>query len=302
MYTFIGGPGDSTGSRSRIKIVKPDENIDSPTTGTTFSGDLFTGAAVVTGVPFTMACWASGNTLNSSIGSIIGIGRRGSQDTYGATLGTQVFDYQMGYQSTHVQGGITGSLSARIRNGTNVQTCAINYVTAGVTNNVPFHIAASFIQQVGNTTRATVKLYVNGVLQQTLNTNANRPELNATVISFGGFNKTSIGCMMSNNSSNGFTGAENYWAGQIGEVGIWDVELNADEIASLSQGFRCDKVRPTNLKLYMPLAGERNVAAGNFKASFEGTGNQLKPAPGTGNAFSTMPAKYNENRHPRRYG
>lgn len=39
----------------------------------------------------------------------------------------------------------------------------------------------------------------------------------------------------------------------IAEVGVWNVALTADEIASLSKGMTCDKVRPQSLVFYAPL-------------------------------------------------
>jgi hypothetical protein len=44
-----------------------------------------------------------------------------------------------------------------------------------------------------------------------------------------------------------------YFPGRLAEVGIWNAELTADEIASLSDGFTCDKVRPQSLIFYSPL-------------------------------------------------
>jgi hypothetical protein len=41
--------------------------------------------------------------------------------------------------------------------------------------------------------------------------------------------------------------------GRIAEVGIWNVALTADEIASLADGMTCDKVRPQSLVFYAPL-------------------------------------------------
>lgn len=42
-------------------------------------------------------------------------------------------------------------------------------------------------------------------------------------------------------------------AGRIAEVGVWNVALTADEIASLAQGMTCDKIRPQSLVFYAPL-------------------------------------------------
>lgn len=45
----------------------------------------------------------------------------------------------------------------------------------------------------------------------------------------------------------------NYFTGDVAEVGIWNVSLTADEIASLAKGMTCDKVRPQSLVFYAPL-------------------------------------------------
>lgn len=44
-----------------------------------------------------------------------------------------------------------------------------------------------------------------------------------------------------------------YYSGWIAEIGIWNVALTAAEIASLSKGMTCDKVRPQSLVFYAPL-------------------------------------------------
>lgn len=45
----------------------------------------------------------------------------------------------------------------------------------------------------------------------------------------------------------------NYFTGELADVGVWNVALNADEIASLSRGVRCLAVRPQSLVFYAPL-------------------------------------------------
>jgi hypothetical protein len=41
--------------------------------------------------------------------------------------------------------------------------------------------------------------------------------------------------------------------GQVAEVGLYSAALTADEIASLSKGMTCDKIRPQSLVFYAPL-------------------------------------------------
>jgi hypothetical protein len=42
-------------------------------------------------------------------------------------------------------------------------------------------------------------------------------------------------------------------SGSIAEVGFWNAALTTEEIASLSKGITCDKVRPQSLVFYAPL-------------------------------------------------
>jgi hypothetical protein len=52
--------------------------------------------------------------------------------------------------------------------------------------------------------------------------------------------------------------------GLIAEVGIWNVALTADEIASLAKGMTCDKVRPQSLVFYAPLVRDLNDQKGGL--------------------------------------
>jgi hypothetical protein len=44
-----------------------------------------------------------------------------------------------------------------------------------------------------------------------------------------------------------------YFEGDLADVGIWNVALTADEIASLAKGVACNLVRPQSLVFYAPL-------------------------------------------------
>lgn len=48
-----------------------------------------------------------------------------------------------------------------------------------------------------------------------------------------------------------------FFDGRVAEVGIWDVDLTDDEIASLGKGFKPYRIRPQNLVFYAPLV--RNI-------------------------------------------
>jgi hypothetical protein len=47
--------------------------------------------------------------------------------------------------------------------------------------------------------------------------------------------------------------ANNYLVGRIAEVAIYDVALNASEVASLAKGMKPSRIRPQNLVFYAPL-------------------------------------------------
>lgn len=55
-----------------------------------------------------------------------------------------------------------------------------------------------------------------------------------------------------------------YFQGRIAEVGIWNAALTAAEIASLADGFTCDKVRPQSLVFYAPLVRDLVDARGGL--------------------------------------
>ena len=44
-----------------------------------------------------------------------------------------------------------------------------------------------------------------------------------------------------------------FFDGAIAEVGIWNDDLTAAEVASLAKGMTCDKIRPQSLVFYAPL-------------------------------------------------
>jgi len=55
-----------------------------------------------------------------------------------------------------------------------------------------------------------------------------------------------------------------YCDADIAEVGVWNVELTAAEIASLAAGMTCDKVRPQSLVFYAPLVRDLIDAKGGL--------------------------------------
>jgi hypothetical protein len=55
-----------------------------------------------------------------------------------------------------------------------------------------------------------------------------------------------------------------HYGGEIAECGIWNTDLTADEIASLADGFTCDKVRPQSLVFYAPLVRDLQDVRGGL--------------------------------------
>jgi hypothetical protein len=57
---------------------------------------------------------------------------------------------------------------------------------------------------------------------------------------------------------------DNSFDGLIAEVGIWNAALTAAEIASLADGFTCDKGRPQSLVFYAPLVRDLQDVRGGL--------------------------------------
>jgi hypothetical protein len=94
------------------------------------------------------------------------------------------------------------------------------------------------------------KLYVNGVLETT-GTAAGASSANAVFVHALAFIT--------------FAGALDqgpFPEGDIAELAVWNVALSADEMASLSKGFRADRIRPQSLKFYAPLVRQLNDRVG----------------------------------------
>jgi hypothetical protein len=54
------------------------------------------------------------------------------------------------------------------------------------------------------------------------------------------------------------------YTGRLAEVGVWNVALAAEEIASLADGMTCDKVRPQSLVFYAPLVRDLQDVRGGL--------------------------------------
>jgi hypothetical protein len=71
-----------------------------------------------------------------------------------------------------------------------------------------------------------------------------------------GINTFNIGCFLDLSTE--------FFDGRMAEIGVWNVGLNASEVASLADGMTCDKVRPQSLVFYAPLVRDLIDAKGGL--------------------------------------
>jgi hypothetical protein len=173
----------------------------------------------VTTEPLTIAAWFKSD-VNNARTVIVSLG-----DTTGSGANAQPF-------------------WALVEDGTKAgdPICATAYSTLGSTNEATstsgfvtgtwYHGCAVF------TSLSRRTIYLNGGSSAT-----NTTALGSRVQSI---DKTAIGCLARSTNSA-------FYNGQIAEVGIWNTDLTAAEIASLADGMTCDKVRPQSLVFYAPL-------------------------------------------------
>ena len=90
--------------------------------------------------------------------------------------------------------------------------------------------------------------YLNGVSDGTNTTNIGTQNT-ANTITIGARWNVSIG---------------NFFNGDLAEIGVWNTNLTAAEIASLAKGMTCDKVRPESLVFYAPLVRDLQDISGGL--------------------------------------
>lgn len=174
---------------------------------------LSTASAPVNATPFTIACW-----FNPDVAPQPGNG--GCIALQGAGTGT--FSRFMLYFNT------SSKCAAVTINSTNTDGTAIS--TSSYT-------AGSWQHACGVWTSSTSRsIYYNGTNEATNTTNITPTAGDVTNLYIG-------------RQLFGIT----YFDGKMAEVGIWNTDLTAAEIASLAKGMTCDKVRPQNLVFYAPL-------------------------------------------------
>jgi hypothetical protein len=121
------------------------------------------------------------------------------------------------------------------------------------------HIAATFV----GTTPCTVTLYYNGAVDVT-GTATNLGTVNAT--------RTSIGITPGNLGA-----GLRPWSGSLAEIGMWDVALTAAEIAALGKGYTPKLIRPTALRLYVPIVRDVVDVRGGLALTTTGTSVSVHP-------------------------
>jgi hypothetical protein len=128
-----------------------------------------------------------------------------------------------------------------------------NYHRSG--SYVPAQMSAgSFVGDVWRSYAATfdgtnVRSYVEGVLDGT--------SANTSASTVGGTE------VVLNGSSSYGSVASPFTNGQTAELAIWDVVLNAAELAALVKGFRASRIRPEHLVFYAPVVrGKQDIVGG----------------------------------------
>ena len=139
--------------------------------------------------------------------------------------------------------------------GSTVET----YVSGTYSTGSWFHAASVF------TSSSARSAYYNGILGT-----GGFPS--GTPLTPSGLNRINIGARYN-------TTLGGYASGSIAEVGVWNVALTADEIASLAKGFPCRLVRPSALQFYSRLVRNVQDLRGGVALSELGTGTTVSDHP-----------------------
>jgi hypothetical protein len=179
---------------------------------------LLASSAPATGFPMTLAAWCRPTSMTGTR-TIIALGQAPALTRHR----NQIVMLSTGALR------VTGATS----------TSGFADTTATATTNQWVH-AAGVVTSLSSRT-----IYMNG---------GNAVTSTATIAAYNTFTEMGIGAQQGSTAST----YENFWAGDLAEVGVWNVALTADEIASLGKGVTCDQVRPQSLVFYSPLI--RNIA------------------------------------------
>jgi len=122
-----------------------------------------------------------------------------------------------------------------------INTAALARTYATVSSGQFYHVCGVF---ASSTSRKT---YMDGVLLET----------DTRICTINTLNELLVGARFS-------TTPGLFWDGKIAEAGIWNTDLNDDEVKSLAAGMTCDKVRPQSLVFYAPLVRDLIDAKGGL--------------------------------------
>lgn len=188
-------------------------------------------SAVVTAAPLTLACWfnVDVNNVTHALVSITNDGTAGS-----------IVRFALFARISTAGGGVDAFASDT------ANTNGIAQSTAAYSVNTWHHGAGVFSSATSRTA------YLDGG-----NAGTNTTNVTPTLL-----NRTNVGVQFLQTS--GGTSGNAFCNGRIAEVGIWDVALTAQEIASLADAMPCDRVRPQNLVFYAPLVRDLQDVRGGL--------------------------------------
>lgn len=187
--------------------------------GRNFNGTnqwLNAGSAIVTTQPFTVSVWF--NLTNTTATQVLwSSGVASNQNRYGLSAA----------------GAVAGD-PVRAYSVNTAASLGVASSSVGYSANTWQHAAGVF---AGNSSRT---VYLNG----------GNAGSDSTAIGAGTPTETFIGVQSVNGTR------QNYVSGDIAEVAVWSVALDAAEIASLAKGFKPTLIRPQSLVSYTPLVGD----------------------------------------------
>jgi hypothetical protein len=196
----------------------------------TFNGTnqyLRTSSAPAIGFPMTFAAWCRPTSMTGTR-TVMAVGQAPA--------------------ATRHRNQIVMLSTGALRLGTITSSTATVDTTATSANNQWVHAAGVVTSLSGRT------IYMNG---------GNAVTSTATIGAYNTFTEMSIGAQQSNTAST----YENFWAGDLAEVGVWNVALTPEEVASLGRGVSCYQVRPQSLVFYAPLIRAINDIARGISIS-----------------------------------
>jgi hypothetical protein len=146
-----------------------------------------------------------------------------------------------------------GLFGVRLDSGTDVNRAIINRDFAafqGIARNGGTSSGFYSVATGSSNTWQLVTAVFSATNSRTIYRDTTQGTTNTTSVTGITFDTMSIGRALS--TTNTFTG-------QLADAALWDVALSADDINALSKGFKPFRVRPSNLKYYVPLVRDQTV-------------------------------------------